>query len=93
MPCNYSLTFDSTESTVQPLTSDAMVTTGAVATSGPAEDLVARLSVLPHTAIALQPATQSDSPHHTDTDTNSIDRDPNGACCVEEQHGPAIIQV
>ncbi|XP_019732150.1 centrosomal protein of 95 kDa isoform X4 [Hippocampus comes] len=83
---------DQKESTVQPLTSDAIVTTDEVATSGPAEDLVARLSELPHTAIALQPPTQSDSPHHTDTDTNSIDRDPNGACCVEEQHDPAIIQ-
>ncbi|XP_077427925.1 centrosomal protein of 95 kDa-like isoform X2 [Vanacampus margaritifer] len=80
------------EVTVQTLTTDAVVATDAVATAASSGNQDAPLTVPPHMAIALHPPTQSDSPHHTDTDAQSIGRDPNAAGRAEEPHDPAVIQ-
>ncbi|XP_061628338.1 centrosomal protein of 95 kDa-like isoform X2 [Phyllopteryx taeniolatus] len=77
---------------VQTLTTDAVVTMDAITTSGPSDDQDVPLNIPQHAAIALHPPTQSDSPHHTDTDTHLVSRDTNAAGSAEEQHDPAAIQ-
>ncbi|XP_061685202.1 centrosomal protein of 95 kDa-like isoform X2 [Syngnathoides biaculeatus] len=78
------------EAAVQTLTTDAVVTMDPITTSGPSDDQDAPLAVPQHTAIALNPPTQSNSPHHTDT--YAVIPDANIAGSLEGKHNAAAIQ-
>ncbi|XP_062291598.1 centrosomal protein of 95 kDa-like isoform X2 [Scomber scombrus] len=54
-------------------------TSDALTTSGPLDTQDAPLAELPHSAIALQPPNQSNTPHRPDTDPHSLSQSPTAA--------------